>query len=155
MHSRNPNFFVQNLHRDNEHTKAVKLELLVKRGYDVQGSRFIVREVVRNCEYCNHQIIHRCFTEPLIHATRHTLDRICNELSLVIHERPLLENNCFKNAPSLGPTSCIHKTVDTLDPDFNCVCAALSTNLTGNPNQGGKIEEKIRSLLKEGPDCHL
>ena len=30
-----------------------------------------------------------------------------------------------------------------------------STIQTGNPNQGGKIEEVIRSLRKEGPDRHL
>ena len=45
--------------------------------------------------------------------------------------------------------------MDTIDPDYNCVCAAFSTSLTGSPNQGGKIEEIIRSLQKEGPDRHL
>ena len=45
--------------------------------------------------------------------------------------------------------------METNDLDHNCVCAALSTVLTGNPNQGGKIEEIIRSLQKEGPDSHL
>ena len=155
LHSRNANFIIQKLHRDHEHIKAVKLERLVKQSYDVQGARFIVREVVRNCDYCNEQIIHRRFTDPLVHASRSTLDRICYELGLVINERPLLESNCFKNAPSLDPTSFIPITVDTIDPDYNCVCAALSTILTGNPNQGGKIEVIIRSLRKEGPNRHL
>ena len=155
LHSRNASFIIQKLHRDHEHIKAVKLERLVKQSYDVQGARFIVREVVRNCDYCNEQIIHRRFTGPLVHASRSTLDRICYELGLVINERPLLESNCFKNAPSLDPTSFIPKTVDTIDPDYNCVCAALSTILTGNPNQGGKIEVIIRSLRKKGPDRHL
>ena len=45
--------------------------------------------------------------------------------------------------------------MDTIDPDYNCVCAALSTILTGNPNQGGKIEEIIRFLQKEAPDRHF
>ena len=46
--------------------------------------------------------------------------------------------------------------MDTIiDPDYNCVCAALSTILTASPNQGGKIEEIIRSLRKEGPDRRL
>ena len=139
LHSRSAKF-IQKLHRDHEHIKAVELERLVKQSYDVQGAQPIVREVVRNCDYCNEKI---------------TLDRICYELDLVINERPLLEKNCFKNAPSLDPTSFIPKTVDTIDPDYNCVCAALSTILTGNPNQGGKIEEVIRSLRKEGPDRHL
>ena len=85
-------------------------------------------------------MIHRRFTGPLVHATRLTLDRICNELSLVINERPLLENNCFTNAPSLDPTSFIPRTVDTIGPDFNCVCAALSTILT-NTNQGEKLKK--------------
>ena len=134
LHSRNAEVIIQKLHRDHEHIKATKPKQLVKRCYDVQGARFIVGE--RNCDYCNEQMIQRCFTGPLVHATRLTLDRICNELSLVINERPLLENNCFTNAPSLDPTSFIPRTVDTIDPDFNCVCAALSTILTGNTNQG-------------------
>ena len=150
LHSRNANFIIQKLHRDHEHIEAVRLEWLVKQSYDVQGARFIVREVVRNCDYYNEQIIHRRFTGPLVHASRSTLDRICYELGLVINERPLLENNCFKNAPSLDPTSFIPKTVDTIDPDYNCVCAALSTILTVNPNQGAKIE-----VRKEGPHRHL
>ena len=45
--------------------------------------------------------------------------------------------------------------MDTIDPDYNCVCAALGTILNGNPNQGGKIEEIFLSLRKEGPDRHL
>ena len=152
LHSRNAENIIQKLHRDHEHIKAVKLERLVKQTYDVQGAQPVVREIVRNCDYCNEKITHRRFTGPLVHASRFTLDRICYELGLVINETPLLENNCFKNAPSLDPTSFIAKTVDTFDPDYNCVCAALSTTLTRNPNQGGKIEEKIRSLRKEGPD---
>ena len=136
---RNAKIIIQKLHRDHELFKAVKLERLVKQSYDVQGAQPIVREVVRNCDYCGDQIIHRRFTGPLVHVSRLTLDRICNELSVVINERPLLENKCFKNAPSLDPTSFIPKTVDTVDPDCKCVCASLSTILTGNPNQGGKI----------------
>ena len=155
LHSRDAKITIQILHRDYEHIKAVKLERLVKQSYDVQGAQLIVREIVHNCDYCNEKITHRRFTGPLVHASGLTLDRICYELGLVINERPLLENNCFKNAPSLDPTSFIPKTVDTIDPDSNCVCAALSTILTGNPNQGGKIEEIIRSLRKEGPDRHL
>ena len=116
----------------------------------------IVREVVRRCDFCSDQIVHRRFTGSLVQPPRLTLDRICRKLGLVINGRPLLENNCFKNAPSLDPTSFISKTVDTFDPDYNFVCAELSTILTGNPNQGGKIEEILRFFLrKEGPGRHL
>ena len=73
----------------------------------------------------------------------------------MIYKRPLLENNCFKNAPSLDLTSFIPKTADTIDPDFNCVCVALGTISIRNPNQGVKFEERIRFLRKEGPDRHL
>ena len=45
--------------------------------------------------------------------------------------------------------------MDTIDPDFNCVCVARGTILIGNPNQGVKIEERISFLRKEGPDRHL
>ena len=155
LHSRDAKITMQNLHRDHEHIKAVKLERLVKQSYDVQGAHPIVPEIVHNCNYCNEKITHRRFTGPLVHASGLILDRICYELGLVINERLLLENNCFKNAPSLDPTSFIPKTVDTIDPNYNCVCAALSRILTGNPNQGGKIEEIVRSLQKEGPDRHL
>ena len=124
------------------------LELLVKRCYDVPGAPFIVRELVRNCDRCNDKIIHRRFTGPLIHATRLLLDGIFNELSLIIHERPLLKNNCLKSAPSLDPTSFIPRTVDIIDPDFNCKCVALSTILTGKHNQGGKIEEFVLYEMK-------
>ena len=137
LHSRNAEIIIQKLHQDHERIKAVKLERLFKQSYDVQGAQLIVREVVRNCECCNEQITHRRFTGPLVHVSRFTLDRICYELGLVINKRPLLGNNCFKNAPSLDPTSFIPKTEDTIDPDYNCVCAALSPILTGNPNQGG------------------
>ena len=155
LHSRNAEIIIQILHRDHERIKAVKLERLVKQSYDVQGTQPIVREVVRNCECCNEQITHRRFTGPLVHVSRFTLDRFCFELGLLINERPLLGNNCFKNAPSLDLTSFIPKTVDTIDPDYNCVSAALSTILTGKPNQGGNFEEIIRSLRKEDPVRHL
>ena len=140
LHSRNAKIIIQKLHRYHEYIKAVKLDRLVKQPYDVQGVQPIVREIVRNCDYCNEKITHRRFTDPLVHASPLTLDRICYELGLVINERPLLENNCFKNVPSLDPTSFIPKTVDTIDPDYNCVCAALSTILTGNPIQGKKLK---------------
>ena len=155
LHSRNAKIIIQKSHRDHERIKAVKLERLVKQSYDVQGAQPIVREVVRNCECCNEQITHRRFTGPLVHVSRFTLDRIFYELGLVFNQRPLLGNNCFKNAPSLDPTSFIPKTVDTIDPDYNCGSAALSTILTGKPNQGGNFEEIIRSLRKQGPDRHL
>ena len=48
-------------------------------------------------------------------------------MSLVINERPLLENNYFKNTLSLHPTAFILETVDTIDPNFNCMYAALGT----------------------------
>ena len=155
FHSRNAKIIIQKLHQDHKHIKAVKLERLVKQSYDVQGAQPIVREIVPSCDYCNEKITHCRFTGPLVHASRLTLDRYCYELGLVINERPLLENNCFKNASSFDPISFIPKTVDTIDPIYNCVCAALSTILTGNPNQGGKIEDIIRFLRKEGPDRHL
>ena len=140
LHSRNAKIVIQKLHRDQEHIKAVKLERLVKQSYDVQGAQPIVREIVRTCDFCNEKITHRRLTGPLVHASRLTLARICYELGLVITERPLLENNCFKSAPSLDPTSFIPKTVDTIDPNYNCVCAALSTILTGNHNQGRNLK---------------
>ena len=76
--------FIEKLHRNQEHVKAVKLERLVKKSCDVQGAQFIVREVVRNCDYCNEQITHRRFTGHLVHASRLSFDRICHELGLVI-----------------------------------------------------------------------
>ena len=126
LHSRKAKIIIQKLHRDPEHIRAVKLERLDKQSYDVQGAQPIVREVVRNCDYCNEQITHRRSTGPLVHASRLTLDRVCYELGLVINERPLLENNCFKNAPSLDATSFIPKTVDTIDLEYNCVCSDLA-----------------------------
>ena len=99
LHPWNTKFIVQKLHRDNEHIKAVKIEWLAKHCYKIHGAWFIVREVILNCDYCNHQIINRQFTGPLVHATRLTPDRICDELGLVINDRPILENNCCKNAP--------------------------------------------------------
>ena len=150
--SRNAKIIIPKLHRDREHIKAVKLERLVKQSYDVQGFQPFVREVVGSCDYFSDQIVHRLFNGPLVRASLLTLDRNCNELGLVINEKPLLENDCSKNDPSLDPTSCIPKTVDTIDPNYNWVCAALSTILMGNPNQGGKIDEVICSLPKRpGP----
>ena len=89
LHSRNAKIIIQKLHLDQEHIKAVKLERLVKQSYDVQGAQPIVREIVRNGDYCNEKITHRHFTGPLLHASRLTLDRICYEIGLVINERPL------------------------------------------------------------------
>ena len=103
------------------------LKSLVKQCYDVQGAQPIIREVVRNCDSCSDHIIHRHFIGHLFHHTRLTRDRICNDMSLVIKERPLLENNYFKNTPSLHPTAFILETVDTIDPNFNCMYTALST----------------------------
>ena len=113
LHSRNAKIVIENIHQD-----------------------FIVPEVVRSCNYCSDQIIHRRFTGPLVHASLLTRERICNELILVINDGSVLEYNCFKNAPLLDPTTLIPETVDTIYPAFNCVCAALSTILTGKPNKG-------------------
>ena len=97
---------------------------------NLQEAQFNVREVLRYCDHCSDQIINWRLTGPLVHASGLIIDRICNELGLVINERPLLENICFRNAPLLDPKYFIPKTVDTIDPDINCVCAALSTILT-------------------------
>ena len=116
LHSRKEKIIIQKINEDQEIIKAIELKLLVKQSYDVQGAQPIVREVACNCDFCSDQIIHRRFIGPLVHASRHTRDRICSELSRVINERPLLENICFRSAPSLEPTSFIPKTID---PDFN------------------------------------
>ena len=155
LHSRNAKSIIPKSHRDRKHIKEIKLEPLVKQSYDVQGAQPFVQEVLGNYDYCSDQIVHRRFTGPLVMHFLITIDRFCNQLGLVINENPLLENNCFKNAPSLDPASFVPKTVDTIDSDYNCVCAALSTLLIGNHNQGGKIDEVIRSLQKEGPERHF
>ena len=72
LHSRNAKIVIQKLHRDHEHNKAVKLKRLVKQSSDVQGAQLIVREIVRNCDYCNEKITHRRFTGPLVHSSRYS-----------------------------------------------------------------------------------
>ena len=123
LHSRIARIITQKLHRDHEHNEAVQLERLNKEFYKIQGARRIFLEITRSCDNCIDQAIHPRLTIPFIHGTSFTLGRICKDLGLFPSERPLLEENCFKSASSLDLTAFIPKTVITIDPDFNCMCA--------------------------------
>ena len=47
------------------------------------------------------------------------------------------------------------KSMDTAHHQFNCVCSALSTILTGKRDYGGELENWLVRLRRSGADRHL
>ena len=82
LNSEKAKIIIQKLRLDYEQIKPVNIERLVKQSYDLQGAQPIVREVLRNCDFCSDQIIHRRFTDTFVHASRLKLDRIGIERKL-------------------------------------------------------------------------